>query len=168
MIRNQRQLEIARKKLAALEQSARHATPEERVTYAELIADLRHAVQEYRAIEQRSISLFQVRSVDDLPDALIKARIYRGWTHRQLADELGVTEQMVQKDESGGYESAALYRLAEIADALDFSLQGTLMPTENTTIHSETVTTSVDADFHGEFVSPSQSESQVIRLNVWG
>ncbi len=54
----------------------------------------------------------------------MRARIARGWTHKDLAQALGTTEQQVQKDESGGYARANLDRLQRVASALDIEITG--------------------------------------------
>jgi transcriptional regulator with XRE-family HTH domain len=59
---------------------------------------------------------------------LVKARIARGWTQKQLAAALGVSEQMVQKDEAGNYKRAGVARLAEVGDVLGYRLTGRLLP----------------------------------------
>ena len=58
----------------------------------------------------------------DLADTLIKARIARGWTQRNLADALGVAEQQIQRYESTAYRSASLARLCDIAEALEVTI----------------------------------------------
>jgi ribosome-binding protein aMBF1 (putative translation factor) len=61
---------------------------------------------------------FEATSLPELATALVKARISKGWTQRQLAEQLGVAEQQVQRYESTGYASASLARLGDIAAAL--------------------------------------------------
>jgi transcriptional regulator with XRE-family HTH domain len=53
---------------------------------------------------------------------LIKARIARRWSQRQLADVLGIAEQQVQRYESTDYPSASLARICDIAAALDVTI----------------------------------------------
>jgi HTH-type transcriptional regulator/antitoxin HigA len=61
-----------------------------------------------------------------LAEALVKARIARGWTQRRLSDELGVAEQQVQRYEATGYVAASLARLADVADALGVTITETV------------------------------------------
>ena len=56
-------------------------------------------------------------SLEDLAARLIKARIVRGWSQRQLADLLGVAEQQAQRYEATGYRSASLARTLEVPGA---------------------------------------------------
>lgn len=60
----------------------------------------------------------EATSLAGLADALIKARVARNWTQRQLAARLGAAEQQVQRYESTSYRTASLARLCDIADAL--------------------------------------------------
>lgn len=46
----------------------------------------------------------------------------RGWTQRQLADQLGIAEQQVQRYEAAGYRSASLARICDVAAALDVTI----------------------------------------------
>lgn len=62
--------------------------------------------------------MFEAASLAGLADALIKARIARGWTQRRLAEALGVAEQQIQRYESTAYRTASLARLCDIAEAL--------------------------------------------------
>lgn len=133
MIRNEQQLRVATKKLRGLEAAIHESmSPGERESFERLASRVRYEIHEYAAIKQGAIIAFRVKRIDDLPDALVKARIAEGLTQKELAERLGVTEQMVQRDEAGGYETASLDRLADAADALDYTLEGTLHPRSET------------------------------------
>ena len=81
-------------------------------------ADLRAEVDEYEQLRAGTLTTFEATSLPELATALVKARISKGWTQRQLAEQLGVAEQQVQRYESTGYASASLARLGDIAAAL--------------------------------------------------
>jgi transcriptional regulator with XRE-family HTH domain len=129
MIRNNRQAAVTRRKYAELIEAAGRASAGQRSGLLELTKDLARQLDEYEGIRDGHTNAFVIDDVDDLGDALIKARLARGWTHRQLAGVLGVSEQMVQRDESRSYEHAGLARVAEVADALGYQLSGGLVPT---------------------------------------
>ena len=57
------------------------------------------------------VSTFTAGTLAELATVLVKARVARGWTQRQLADALGVVEQQVQRYEANGYRSTSLARL---------------------------------------------------------
>ncbi len=57
-------------------------------------------------------------SVEDLPKALIRARIAAGMTQEGLAQRLGVKPQQVQRYEATEYESASFARIVKVVHAL--------------------------------------------------
>jgi HTH-type transcriptional regulator/antitoxin HigA len=85
-------------------------------------ADLRAELEEYDRLRSGEVSTLEAGSLEELATLLIKARIARGWTQRQLADALGVAEQQVQRYESTGYRSASLARICDVAAALDLTI----------------------------------------------
>ncbi len=128
MIRNDHQLSIAKEKQEALQSAASTAKPSDATIYSDLIDEVQQEIDEYIGIRDGYVNLFAIESVDDLAASVTKARIARRWTQKQLAESLGVSEQMVQKDESRGYEKAGVARLAEIVDILGYQLVGELRP----------------------------------------
>jgi HTH-type transcriptional regulator / antitoxin HigA len=80
--------------------------------------DLRAEIREYEALSSGTVSTFEASSLAGLASLLIKARIARGWSHRRLADELGVAEQQVQRYEATEYRAASLARICDVAAAL--------------------------------------------------
>src|SRR5438045_1394127 len=115
MIRNERQLRVSQKNLRDVHAARHEADEESRKVYDELARELDDDISEYLAVRNGVTNVFCVQGIDQLGDALTKARVARGLTHEQLAFELEFSEQMVQRDEAGGYERAGLARLAEIA-----------------------------------------------------
>jgi hypothetical protein len=136
MIRNGRQAAIAKKKHQDLILAARNAKPGQGSSFLVLAEGIASELAEYEAIRDGLITTFAVHGLDDIGDALTKARIAKGFTHRQLADELGVSEQMIQKDEARSYENAGLARIAEVSDALGYELVGTLQPATSPAVYS--------------------------------
>ena len=135
MIGNARQASASRKTLADLLRAAEAQSPGA-AAYLELAAEVRAELAEYDAILDGSVSTFEVPEIDDLGEALVKARLARGWTQRRLAEALGVSEQMVQKDEARAYENAGLARLAEVADVLGYGLSGSFRPVADSPLSS--------------------------------
>lgn len=80
--------------------------------------DLRAEVVDYERLRDGRTTVIEADSLAGIADALIKARVARGWTQRQLAERLGVAEQQVQRYESSAYRTAGLARLCDIADVL--------------------------------------------------
>lgn len=84
--------------------------------------DLRNELAEYERLRSGRLSEFEASSLSELAGLLVKARIARGWSQRQLADALGVAEQQVQRYESSDYRSASLARMCDIASALGVTI----------------------------------------------
>lgn len=79
---------------------------------------LRAQLTKYEAFRSGSVTEFAVDSFDELPDLLILARIARGLTQKDLAEELGIKEQQLQRYEATRYNKAAFERLLDVAVVL--------------------------------------------------
>ncbi len=80
--------------------------------------DLRAELAEFDLLRDGAVSTFDAASLEELSTVLVKARIARGWTQRQLAEALGTAEQQIQRYEANGYRSTSLARLCDVANAL--------------------------------------------------
>lgn len=87
------------------------------------IAELEDEVQEYEHLQSGAVTTFEAEGLTDLPDILIRARIARGMSQRDLGTFVGVAEQQIQRYEAERYRSASIERLAEIAAALDITVK---------------------------------------------
>ena len=82
----------------------------------------REQVEAYeRLIAGRSKEVV-LEAVEDLPKALIRARIAAGMTQEGLARRLGVKPQQVQRYEATEYESASFARIRKVVQALGLSM----------------------------------------------
>jgi HTH-type transcriptional regulator/antitoxin HigA len=88
------------------------------------IDSLKKEIEEYDALKQEQTPI-KIASIQELPLALIKARIAMGMTQKELAEKMGVKEQQVQRDEANQYSSAGFQRIAAVAAALDINIQET-------------------------------------------
>jgi len=75
------------------------------------LEDLEKELKEYRALQDRGAQSVEVVSLEDLPESLVKARIASGLTQRDLAVQLGMKEQQIQRYEATAYSSASLDRI---------------------------------------------------------
>ena len=82
------------------------------------IADLRAEMKEYERLQSGKVTTIRVSGLAGVADALIKARIARGWNQADLANALGLAEQQIQRYESTRYAGTSLSRLCEVAEAL--------------------------------------------------
>lgn len=81
-------------------------------------ADLESALREYESLQEQRPAVIEALSLDELPRALIRARIALGLSQKDLADKMGLKEQQVQRYEATEYASASLARIREVATAL--------------------------------------------------
>ena len=132
MITNERQYRITRSKARGFERALEQfdaGSPKradvhpglvqaEREAIASQLASLREELEEYDQLKSAEVSAIVVSSLDELPEGLIKARIARGLTQRQLAQRLDLKAQQIQRYEAERYASASYQRLCEVAHAL--------------------------------------------------
>ena len=127
MITNQRQYLVAqsqaarfRQALAAPDAPGLHpkAVKAMRAGLRSQLDDLEDELAEYDALSQGQITAFEADSIVGIGTALIKARIVRNLTQKELAERLALAEQQVQRYEATQYRGVAAERLQEVADAL--------------------------------------------------
>lgn len=80
-------------------------------------------MREYELLQSGAVTTFEADGLADLPDILIRARIARGMSQRDLGIFVGVAEQQIQRYEAERYRSASLERLSEIVAALDITVK---------------------------------------------
>ena len=136
MITNERQYRITKSVFEKLQETIRTLEPAQAAknTSEELLRQaqfdaleserqiLADQLAEYESLKSGSIADFTAGSLHELPDLLVKARIAKGMSQRQLAVDIGVKEQQIQRYEAERYRSASLHRLLEIADALGLQI----------------------------------------------
>lgn len=83
------------------------------------INDLEQQVAEYRLLKDGKVVHSECNDLAELPRILISARIAKGLSQKDLAIELGMTQQQVQRYEATDYMSASLSRLIEVARILE-------------------------------------------------
>lgn len=132
MITNEVQYRATKAHLERFEQAAANIDmrpgPRSKLEQLELDAvraqadDLRAELAEYEQLRSGGQSTFDAATLEELSVVLVKARIARGWTQRQLGDALGMAEQQIQRYEANEYRSASLARLCDIANALGVTI----------------------------------------------
>ena len=136
MITNERQYKITKSALAQLDESIKRFDIENASksignrTLAE--AELRgleserevlsDQLKDYELLKSGAVKQFEAQSLEELPDLLVKARISKGLSQRDLAERLSLKEQQIQRYESEKYAAASLRRIVEIADALGLNI----------------------------------------------
>ncbi len=139
MITNERQFRIANAQLKRFEealatQAATGPSPDvhPRIHQAMIEAtaserdELRAQLERYDDLRSGRVAHRTLTSIRELRIALIEARIAARLTQRELAEQLGVPEQQVQRWEANGYAGVGIERLQEIADALKLQVLETI------------------------------------------
>lgn len=86
------------------------------------LGELRAELAEYEELRAGGVEKLDATRLENLPALLIRARIAEGLTHEQLGERLGVKPQQIQRWEDDDYQSAAFWRLIEVAEALGLSV----------------------------------------------
>lgn len=129
MITNERQYLNTKAEVARFEQALAKADEQNKHLHAALrkaareglesqTEELRQQLKEYEALRSGKKKTFVFDSLTSLPEGLIKARIARGLTQKQLAESMNLQEQQIQRYEATLYEGAALERIEAIAKVL--------------------------------------------------
>jgi HTH-type transcriptional regulator/antitoxin HigA len=134
VITNERQYHITKRWLKRFEQAqagvdeqgsslqprARQALLDQ---YASQIEELDAQLRKYEALRRGDVSVLDLDSLRDLPDALIQARTVAGLSQAALAARLGLKKQQVQRYEASRYAGVSLARLQAVADALGVEIR---------------------------------------------
>lgn len=146
------------------------------------LGDLRAEIAEWERLRAGGVQEIDVANWDDLPRALMRARIAQGLTQQELAERLGLKKQQIQRWEDEDYEHAEFWRVLEVADALGLSLTGKAKLAEATRPNLEAIKgcakrAGMDADFVDRCLVPrgaaddpaAAAETVGVRLKaIWG
>ena len=137
MIQNERQYRITKSKLKEFETAVNELngldqppTRNEKLrlklhidALSSQIEEFQEEIAEYETLQQGKLEQLTLESFDELPQALIKARIVRGLTQEKLAEILEVKPQQVQRDEANLYAGASFSKLLAIQKALHLEIK---------------------------------------------
>jgi len=84
--------------------------------------ELQQELKEYEELKSGKRKIIRIDSFEHLPIALIQARIARKLTQKELAQELGLHEQQIQRYEASGYANASLARIMQIIGVLNIKI----------------------------------------------
>jgi ribosome-binding protein aMBF1 (putative translation factor) len=103
---------------------------EEQFTIEQSITQLEADVEEYEeAVAGKKQPPLVVVYAEQLPDLLVKWRLHRHWTQRQLAERVGMHENLIQKYESENYGCVSLQTIKRIAAVLQNDESNEARPT---------------------------------------
>jgi HTH-type transcriptional regulator / antitoxin HipB len=134
MIQNERQYKVTQTKLRELEQASAIIVTEnaslhprqilsQTNSYNKIVETLQQEIAEYEQLKSGQVEKLQLVSLDDLPIAIIKARISSGMTQKDLAQKIGTQEQQIQRYEANHYSAISFDRLLKVADAVGISFK---------------------------------------------
>jgi ribosome-binding protein aMBF1 (putative translation factor) len=137
MIKNERQYRITKAQAEKFARALAHMKqhPEESASVgprlqaamkdalASQFADLREEMEEYEALKSGQRRVFELKSFEELPRALIQSRIALGLSQKELAERLGLKEQQIQRYEASEYAGASVQRLKEVIRALGIQVR---------------------------------------------
>jgi ribosome-binding protein aMBF1 (putative translation factor) len=131
MIKNEKQYRITKAQTRRFEDALIELTRQQRPTTitprlwqaqrdaAECqLRELKEQIDAYERLHMGKSKELVLEAVEDLPKALIRARIASGMTQESLARRLGVKTQQVQRYEATEYESASFARIRKVVQAL--------------------------------------------------
>ena len=82
------------------------------------IDELKKQVTDYEKLKTGRMKLPDLQQINEVSDWLVKWRIARGWTQKDLAERLGLAEQQIQRYEKTDYASASLETIKKVAALL--------------------------------------------------
>ncbi|RYG12557.1 MAG: XRE family transcriptional regulator [Chitinophagaceae bacterium] len=91
-------------------------------TFNGLIEELEDQLFVYNNLVNGHFNTLQAKTLEEIPDVLIAARIAQKISHKQLAELLGLKEQQIQRYEATDYEGASWTRIVEVAEALGITI----------------------------------------------
>ena len=136
MIKNERQYRITQARVEEFRQAVAESEQERRASklhpklqqaqtdaLRSQLQTLERELREYEDLKSGRHRVLTYASFDELPRALVQARIARGWTQKDLADRLGLDEQKIQDYEATDYQRASLARIREVVRALAIEIR---------------------------------------------
>jgi transcriptional regulator with XRE-family HTH domain len=164
MIKNDRQYRITRTRAEEFERALLAASgptePSSKSLFRQIqkeaiesqLNDLKSELQQYELLKNGKIRTLEIESLAELPEALIRARIARGWTQKKLAHELGLKEQQVQRYEADDYATASVERVKSIAAVLGLELDKAVLKAAARTSLDQVFGRLEDVGLHTDFV----------------
>ncbi|MEO8326927.1 MAG: helix-turn-helix transcriptional regulator [Nitrospirota bacterium] len=134
MIKNEKQLKIMRKNIRKFESALDGLINESKFSkdlkltmqIDALKSDLskfKGEVREFERLRSGAVKEISANSFHELPNVIIKARIARDLTQKELALKLGMREQQIQRYETNNFASASFSVMERIVEALDITIE---------------------------------------------
>lgn len=122
-------------------------------------AELEAAINEYEALQNERPAVIEAQTLDELPRALIRARIALGLSQKDLGERMKLKEQQIQRYEATEYASASLSRIHDVAKALGVRIsERVFLPLQEPardSLYARLESVGLDKDFLLERVLPT-------------
>jgi len=127
MIKNEKQYKVAKSKLRKWLETqtqlrsadiSNWVVKEQKFGVEQQIKQLKSEIKEYEDTVSGRRKLLELELVSQIPSMLIKWRIARQLTQRELAERAGIHENQLQKYEAEDYGCASYQTIAHIAQVL--------------------------------------------------
>jgi len=136
MIKNERQFLATKAQLASMEKALTVAKAEntsmDSTLHSAMIEgmkslseELTQEISDYENLKKKGPDAIIVNDLEELPAALIKARIAHNLTQKQLAKSLRLSHQQIQKYEKEDYRGVSFNRIVQIAKTLHIKVNAT-------------------------------------------
>lgn len=89
--------------------------------------ELQDTLEAYHEAKKGNIESLKARAENDLGDFLVVARMAKGWSQKDLAKNLGLPEQSIQRYEADRYRSISLANYLRFARVLSIRLSADLL-----------------------------------------
>ena len=100
------------------------------------LTELEEQIKEYQELKTGKTRL-EIKSLEDLPNLLIKARIAAGLTQKDLAIRLGLKEQQIQRYEATEFASMNFSKLIQIIKIIGLTVPEQLLFSLNNIEHQQ-------------------------------
>ncbi len=132
MIKNEQQLKITKNQLNKMQDSIKICEPQKNILDANMfnalinginsqIESLKKEIDEYQNLKNQKIPII-IYDLDEFPEALIRARINKNFTQEQLAKQVGLKPQQIQRYEQNNYQGISIQRAIQIGKSLGIKL----------------------------------------------
>lgn len=94
-----------------------------RGSYEAMIGQLEEEIEEYDRLKAGAVTIPPLERLDQIAPFVVRLRIAKGVSQTELASRLGVSKQVLSRDEDDDYQRVGLDRLQSILDALGVQAQ---------------------------------------------
>jgi HTH-type transcriptional regulator/antitoxin HipB len=134
MIKNSKQASITKEKLEELKKAREEFEADEKNkedplkyelginSFNGLIQDLENQLQQYNSLVEGNFHCLQPKSMQDIPNVLIAARLAQKMSQKDLAELVNLKEQQIQRYEATDYQTASWVRIVEVSSALKIQI----------------------------------------------